>query len=63
MKRRDEGKTSLVEFLRSIKFARQNAVNTAEDLDCPTHFANLRQSARNGGDTSQEDSQLIRSAN
>ena len=63
MKRRDEGKTSLVEFLRSIKFAHQNSTADDAHMECPTHFAELRQSARDAGEASQEDSQLIRSAN
>ena len=62
MTRRDEGKTSLVEFLRSIKFTHQS--NTVVEEECPTHFAHFSQRARNnGGKDSVEDSQLIRSAN
>ena len=61
MKRLDEDKVSLVEFLRSIKFAQQNDSNHSEK--CPTHFADFDQRARPGGKTSTEDSQLIRSAN
>ncbi len=61
MTRRDEGKTSLVEFLRSIKFTHQS--NTVEADGCPTHFAHFNQRSRTAGKDSQEDCQLIRSAN
>ena len=63
MKRRDEGKTSLVEFLRSIKFAHHQRALDDAHLECPTHFANFRPSARGASESSLEDSQLIRSAN
>ncbi|MEH6591453.1 MAG: hypothetical protein V7746_14425 [Halioglobus sp.] len=62
MKKRDEGKASLVDFLRSIKFAHDHT-GVAAELECPTHFANFKQSARSGNEGSQEDSELIRSAN
>jgi hypothetical protein len=61
MTKRDEGKASLVDFLRSIKFAHQN--NPVTDTECPTHFAHFNQRARNGRKDCQEDNQLIRSAN
>ena len=61
MKRLDEDKVSLVEFLRSIKFAQQSAANPS--VECPTHFAHLEQRARPGRQLTAEDSQLIRSAN
>jgi hypothetical protein len=63
MKKRDEGKASLVEFLSSIKFAQQNSRAYEADVECPTHFAHFKQSARSGRDYCAEDSQLIRSAN
>lgn len=63
MKRRDEGKASLVEFLRSIKFDHDDRSVQNDTLRCPTHFAHFEQSARSGYDASQEDLQLIRSAN
>jgi hypothetical protein len=63
MKRRDEGKASLVEFLRSIKFAHENSSAQGAHPECPTHFAHFKQSARPGLDACVEDSQLIRSAN
>lgn len=62
MTKRDEGKASLVDFLRSIKFSHGHAGIDAE-LECPTHFANFKQRARSGNEGSQEDSELIRSAN
>ena len=61
MKRLDEGKVSLVEFLRSIKFAKQSTSNASGD--CPTHFAHLNPHTRSSMQISSEDSQLIRSAN
>ena len=61
MTKRDEGKVSLVEFLRSIKFNRHN--NTMAETECPTHFAHFHQSARSTGKDSKEDSKPIRSAN
>jgi hypothetical protein len=63
MKKRDEGKVSLVEFLRSIKFAHENSSTQADHKDCPTHFAHFEQSARGGSESCAEDLQLIRSAN
>lgn len=60
MTRRDDGKTSLVEFLRSIKFAHHE--KTVEQHECPTHFAHFDQRARVAKE-SPEDDQLIRSAN
>lgn len=61
MKRLDDSKVSLVEFLSSIKFAQQNEDN--QRVECPTHFAHFIPRARPGRLTSAEDSQLIRSAN
>ena len=61
MKRRDEGKTSLVEFLRSIKFTHEGNANA--ETECVTHFAHFNPSARASTKQSAEDSQLIRSAN
>ena len=61
MKRIDDGKVSLVEFLSSIKFARHNAANSGAEH---THrFAHFNPQARPGGAFCVEDSQLIRSAN
>jgi hypothetical protein len=61
MKRLDENKVSLVEFLRSIKFAHSSGANSS--AACPTHFAHFKQHARAGLQLTAEDSQLIRSAN
>ena len=61
MKRMDDGKVSLVEFLSSIKFAQRNAVNSGSRYS--GQFAHFNPQARPGGALSGEDSQLIRSAN
>ncbi len=62
MKRLDDGKTSFVEFLNSIKFAQHNDAN--QRAKCPTqHFAHFNPRARDKSALSTEDSQLIRSAN
>ena len=61
MKRRDDGKVSLVEFLRSIKFRHQQATIKADE--CITHFAGLDQRARTEKSKNTEESHLIRSAN
>ena len=60
MKRLDDGKVSLVEFLNSIKFAPHN---TGQRAECGTHFAPFNPRARGGQPLNGEDSQLIRSAN
>ena len=60
MKRLDDGKVSLVEFLSSIKFAQHNSNQRAE---CDRHFAGFNPRARGGQALNSEDSQLIRSAN
>jgi len=61
MTRRDEGKVSLVDFLRSIKFAHQK--DTVDEVECPTHFAHFNQRTKTGRKDSPEDTQVIRSAN
>ena len=61
MTKRDKGKASLVEFLRSIKFTHDQ--NTEAHSECPTHFADFDQRARTRRQFSSEDSQVIRSAN
>lgn len=61
MKRLDQDKVSLVEFLGSIKFVQRSRVNSS--VECPTHFAHFKQHARPGLQLTVEDSQLIRSAN
>ena len=61
MKRLDDDKVSLVEFLRSIKFAQQNS--SGRHAECPTHFAYLHPRAHTGQQLNTEDSAVIRSAN
>jgi hypothetical protein len=61
MTRRDNGKASLVEFLRSIKFAHQKP--TVVDNACPTHFAHFNQHARVSSKDSTEENKHVRSAN
>lgn len=63
MNTRDESKASLVEFLRSIKFAQEKRAAQSEHHDCPTHFANFKPIAKGPADSNIEDQQLIRSAN
>lgn len=60
MKRLDEGRPSLVEFLESIKFSReQAAANESDQGDKP--FARLRPVTRRK--RLKDDAHLIRSAN
>lgn len=61
MKRIDEGKTSLVEFLSSIKFARQNSAHF--DVQSENRFARFDQRVPVNRQFGIEDSKLIRSAN
>lgn len=61
MKTNDNSKTSLVEFMASIKFARRGQSNSY--AQCRSHFAGFSQRARTNSQFSAEDSQLIRSAN
>jgi len=61
MKARKHGKTSLVEFLRSIKFTHETSSQARQE--CSTHFAGFDQRARTRRQYSNEDAQLIRSAN
>jgi len=61
MKRLDDGKVSLVEFLRSIKFAHQNESTPANYSS--TRFAHFYPQARGSVQSGAEDSHLIRSAN
>ncbi len=60
MKRVDDGKVSLVEFLGSIKFNRQHGEASNQDVG-HEHFARLQQCVR--GPRSSEERQHIRSAN
>ena len=60
MKRIDEGKTSLVDFMRSIKFDHHSGEQRKE---VSTHFAALDPHARPAQPQNAEDSLLVRSAN
>ena len=60
MKRLDNGKTSLVEFMAAIKFARPSRTNVGQ---LSKHFAGFDQRARSGYPLNLEDAHLIRSAN
>ena len=60
MKRLDDGKVSLVEFLTSIKFAQ---TNTPESVERATPFAHFNPRTRGGQTLNAEERQLIRSAN
>jgi len=61
MKRLDDNKVSLVDFLRSIKYARRPA--SATHTDQPEHFAELRPQARTRGKRTREERSLVRSNN
>ena len=61
MKRLDENKVSLVDFLRSIKFPTPSTSGWGSEL--PAHFASFKQQVRTRRQFSKEESQLIRSAN
>jgi hypothetical protein len=60
MKRLDDGKVSLVEFLNSIKFA---PTTTHESEERTTPFAHFNPRTRGGQALNVEERQLIRSAN
>lgn len=61
MKRRDEGKTSLVEFLRSIKFTEQKPEHQSDEVS--NHFAHLNSHVRPADTAAPEDNNLVRSGN
>jgi hypothetical protein len=61
MKRLDEGKVSLVDFLRSIKYARQHKAHRQDDY--PAQFADYSPQARAGKKSNAEDRCLVRSGN
>lgn len=61
MKRLDDGKVSLVEFLRSIKFAEHDENDFG--IEPGVHFAQINSRIRGGNQFNTEESQLIRSAN
>lgn len=61
MKRLDEGKVSLVDFLRSIKYA--NHSNSKCHDECPTQFAGLNPHTPADKKSNSEELYLVRSAN
>ncbi len=60
MKRLDDGKVSLVDFLNSIKFAPHDSYQRVEKA---TPFAHLSPRTRSGSAQNGEDHQAVRSAN
>ncbi len=60
MKRRDQGKASFVDVMRSIKFTHAKEVTETE---CATHFAPFSPRARATESVATEDTKLVRSAN
>jgi hypothetical protein len=60
MKSRNERKTTLVDFMRSIKFSSNHSGHSNE---CNTHFAAFNQRVRGGNPATGEEHQLVRSAN
>ena len=60
MERRNERKTTLVDFLRSIKFSHKHNGHSNE---CSAPFAAFNQRVRGGNPSTGEEHQLIRSAN
>ncbi|MDE0950651.1 MAG: hypothetical protein OSA45_05235 [Halioglobus sp.] len=64
MKRLDEGKASLVDFLRSIKFTRETSnASDRKSQHCGEHFAGFNPQIPTPKNPSAEDSKLVRSAN
>ena len=61
MKRLDEGKVSLVDFLRSIKTRKRSEKRRAGEVE--THFATLNPHARTPGPDGADDSSTVPSAN
>lgn len=62
MKKQDNSKASLVEFLRSIKFEHGSTGSVFGDAP-KEHFASFTPRARVARAKTTEDSQLVRSAN
>ena len=62
MKRMDEGKVSLVEFMRSIKYKHRQQPAQQQD-EQSEHFAGFSPRARRAKKSSAEERQLVRSAN
>ncbi len=61
MTRRDESRTSLVDFLRSLKFSRKS--KKTDQNESGTRFARLEQHILPRRAVSGEELQLVRSAN
>jgi hypothetical protein len=61
MKRLDDGKTSLVDFMRSIRFGRHHTSKSHDE--CSEHFADFNPLTRTGKKSDTEEKSLIRSAN
>ena len=61
MKRLDDDKVSLVEFLRSIKYA--NHTRSKHHIEDPKHFAGFSPQARAEEKSNAEELSLIRSDN
>lgn len=62
MKRLDDGKASLVDFMRSIRFRQRTPAH--KSVDVPANFAHLdHPQARPAYTASPEDCSLVRSAN
>lgn len=61
MKRLDEGKVSLVDFLRSIKTRKRG--ERRNPVECETHFAKLNPRARSAQQDVADDSSSVPSAN
>jgi hypothetical protein len=57
----DEGKVSLVEFMRSIKYKHHQQPQQQDKQS--EHFADFRPRARRANNSSAEERQLVRSAN
>lgn len=61
MKKAHQGKVSLVDFMRAIRFPRRERESGTNGPDAP--FAGFKQRVRAGYAPSLEDAQLVRSAN
>jgi hypothetical protein len=61
MKRLDDGKVSLVDFMRSIRSLHRKTAS--QPTECTTHFAGFNPRARDKQSATAEDQQLVRSAN
>ena len=60
MKRRRQRKTTMVDFMRSIKFSGNHGSHSNENT---TPFATFNQRVRGGSASTGEEYQLVRSAN